>query len=175
MDNNEKQYGVAYIVDDPNKEQPNPLEILNQFVTSQDGIKLFVERLYQEVDAGRLDALKVKNFTKSMKEIQESTDERLREHYVSEAQKHGDKPFEYHGTIMRVGEVGGRFDFSKCGHPGWDLLEKQRLEVVRQQKEYEEFLKAIKSKQVTEYDKEIYEVTPPVKVGAKLSVITSIK
>jgi hypothetical protein len=170
-----QDYQVAYIVDDPNKQPLSPLDFLNQLVTSEEGIKMFVERLYQEVDAGRLEALKVKVFTKSLKEIQESTDERLREHYVSEAQKHGDKPFPYSGTVMRVGEVGGRFDYTKCGHPGWDLLEKQRVEVVRQQKEYEEIMKVNKAPFMVEYDKELFQVSPPVKVGAKMSVITSIK
>lgn len=170
MENNEKEFGVSYMVGAPD----NVISVLEQFSTSAEGIAKFSHLVITEVEEGRIDPLKVALFMKTMEKIKERVNERLHKYYVSEAGKYGEKPFDHLGAEISVGEVGGRFQFTGC-HPEWDGLQRIIDSALEQQAPLEALVKALKTPTDIRIEDELVTLKPPVKVGAKMSIKIKIK
>ena len=151
------------------------MAVLDQFATSAEGIEKFAHLVITEVKEGREDPLKVALLMKTMEKIGEIVNNELRGSYVSEAEKYGTKPFKLHGAEISIGEVGGRWNFSNCGHPDWEFYDQQIHSSAQSQKKVEELLKAIHGPTDLIVDGEGVTVKPPVKVGAKTGIKISIK
>jgi len=148
-------------------EGQGPLSTLQLFGTSKESIALFSDLLIREVEEGRVDALKVAIALKSIEKIQERVGEVLKPYYLSEAQKHSaEKPYDSSGAEIQVGENGVKYDYSGCGHPEWTRLQALIEEAIRQQKEPEALLKALRSEQTLVIEGEAVTVRPPVKKGS---------
>lgn len=152
------------------------LEVLDQFSTSAEGIAKFSHLVKQEVEEGRADALRVAIYMKTMEKIVKDVNEGLSRHYLDEAsrQTSNDKPFEFRGATISFAEHGVKYDYSKCGHPGWNDLTKIIEHAIEQRKEIEALLKVIKGPTDLIIEGEPLTVTPPVKSG-KAGINISIK
>ncbi len=163
-------YQVQYIADNPS----NVLAVLDQFATSAEGIAKFSFLVKQEVEEGRVDALRVALLMKTLEKIKDDVNKGLAQHYLSEAGKYGDKPFDYRGATISFADHGVKYDYSKCGHPGWNDLTKIIDQATEQRKEIETMLKTFKSPQDLIIEGEGITVNPPVKSG-KAGINISIR
>lgn len=161
-------YEVKYIAESPE----SALTLLEKFTTSKEGVARFAAIVINEVEEGRVDALRVALFMKTLEKIKESVNEVLDKYYVSEARKYGEKPFDFRGAQFQVGDVGVKYDYSTCGHPGWNDLEKIIVSATEQQKEIEPLLKALTAPAVLVIEGEAVTVNPPVRKGKQAIKIT---
>jgi hypothetical protein len=152
------------------------IALLEKFTTSAEGIALFALKVITEVEEGRVDPLRVALFMKTMEKIKERVDEKLKAHYLNEAEKNcggNVKTFKYRGAEITVGAVKTEYDFTDCGHTGWNDLTKIINEATAQRKEYEATLKTLTGPTGMILDGEPLMIKPPVKKqvdGIKISI-----
>lgn len=150
------------------------LGVLDQFATSAEGIAKFAHLVIQEVEEGRVDALRIALFMKTMEHIKDAVNKKLTEYYVREAEKHPGKSFDYRGAEIAIAQHGTKYDYSVCGDPVWNDLKKISDEAGKQLKEREEFLKVLKTPTDLIIEGEGVTVRPPVKTS-KTGINISIR
>jgi hypothetical protein len=151
-----------------------PLNLLEQFSTSAEGIAKFAHKVITEVEEGRADALRVAILMKTLEKIYERVNDKLGPYYRTAAEKFGEKPFPYHGAEVVVADTGTRYDYTECNHPGWNDLKKTADETKAQMDDYETLLKALKSPTDLIIEGEGVTVNPPTK-KAKAGIKITIK
>lgn len=164
-----QDYKAQYIAVSPD----SVMGVLDQFVTSEEGIARFAYLVTTEVEEGRVDPLKVALYMKTLEKIGEIVGKKLSEYYLREAEKYGAKQFAFNGAEISVGPVSTTYDYTVCNHPGWNDLTKLINEATTQRKDIEALLKTLKSPQVLVIEGEAVEVQPPVKNqkdGIKISI-----
>jgi hypothetical protein len=147
--------------------------VLAQFSTSAEGIAKFSQLVINEVEEGRVDPLDVAIQMKTLEKIVERVGGVLKKYYVSEAEKHGGKPFGWKGAEISVQEVGTKYDYSQCGDPRWNDLTKIIEQAIEQRKELEDFLKHLKGTTVEVIEGEAVSLRPPLRTsstGIKISI-----
>ena len=159
---------VQYIAVPPD----NALAVLDQFATSKAGIHKFADLVIAEVREGRVDPLKVLLYSKTLEEIAKILRSELNDSFISEAEKYGQKKFEAHGAEIELKDVGVSYDYSKCGHPGYNDCEKILRATGERMRELEAFLKTIKAPIDLRVEDELVTVHPPVRKGKSGIAIT---
>lgn len=166
---NKNQYpgnGTVYI---PTPDSPtNPMSVLTLFDADKRSLDYFIDYIVNTIESGSDDPLKVLAISKKMEYITKRVTERIKQNSELEAEKYGDKPFEFMGTEMHYTTTSTRYDFSACGDPKWN-------EASKIASERESFLKALKGPMtvVIEETGEAVTVNPPRKIqtmGLKTTV-----
>lgn len=102
-------------------------------------------------------------------------DKGLKEAVIDEIEKYDkrERIVRYGATVQKK-EVGTRYDFSACGDPQLDELNRQLDELQTRIKDREKYLKALSAPK-TELDEEtgeVYKVSPPARTSTTTYVIT---
>lgn len=141
--------------------------VLNLFSTSQAGVDRFTDQIIRSVQQGETNPLKVRIWVKTMELICSRLKSETSEDQLIEADKYGEKTFEYAGAKITKTEVSTKYDFSKCGDPIWESREQILSAAKAQLKEREDFLKTIKEPitMVDDLSGEIVTITPPIKTS----------
>ncbi len=140
------------------------ISVLELFSTTKEGIISFSSKVINDVEDGKVSALRVKLLSKVLKDVAEKIDEGTREKQAKEALQYGDKPFGYFGSEMHFTATKTEYNYSNCNDPIYKELEHQMKEPDEKLKERQKFLKAIKDSQtIVTGDGEVVTVYPPIK------------
>lgn len=90
---------------------------------------------------------------------------------LEESEKYNAKSFSDFGANFQIKEVGVKYDFSQCGDPLWEDLNKQITTLNESKKAVETRLKAI-DPYSTVYSEDGVRLTPPAKSSTTQVVIT---
>ncbi len=93
---------------------------------------------------------------------------------LEEAQKYGNRVFDYKGNTITLKEVGVKYDYSVCNDPKLSEIASQLESWKSKEKERHTFLKSLKSKTslVDEESGEVISVLPPTK-SSKTGIIVT--
>ena len=149
---------------------------LTQFHTSKAGIASFVNQVVSEVEEGTYNPLQLKIFLKAIQKSCEEIENRTSSLSLTEAEKYGEKSFQFMGATVEKCELGTKYNFSTCGDHIWTSLEKEIKTLTEEKKKRETFLKTI-SKPMTVADEasggELIDLLPPIKSstsGIKITI-----
>lgn len=130
-------------------------EVLSLFETTKDQRAIFVRSVVEAIENRQVNPLKIHLQLKAIEDIiasLTSTDEKknknieyakkYKKYLLEEADKNG-KDFEYHNAKFSVGEVGTKYDYSKCGDAELLDLYRQAEELKTKIAQREKFLQNI--------------------------------
>jgi hypothetical protein len=146
---------------------------------SEDGAEQVGERIYNDVLEGRTSAIAVVEFLKYLDQISSVVKGKsdLNGEYkfvdlvrdeIKRNSEDGKSCLTKYGTKLELAETGTKYDFTACGDPEWEDLEKQSKELDTKKKEREKFLKTIGDKGLIITDEETGETKklfPPIKTS----------
>lgn len=115
-----------------------PLSVIELGPTNRSQIESFVYFFTEELEAGRLDALKVWLKLKAWEETIGAVKDAIKNEAFREASTYGKGEHGVNGFVFSISGTGGKPDFSVCNDPIRDQL-------VEQLKERESFLKNLKT------------------------------
>jgi len=147
-------------------------------ITILPGNKKEVDSYYNnaknELLNGNRDPLIILKHLKAYESIIKSllADEEIEDTILNEAEKYGNKTFEYAGAEFQIKETGISYDYSNCNDSEWNDLKRQEEEIKKKRKEREETLKVHKEEWGDPETGEV--IYPPVKKG-KEKVILKLK
>jgi hypothetical protein len=153
--------------------------ILALFETTKAQRKSFADQVVESMKEGQANPLNVHLQVKATEELIKLLKEtpEYMELVMEEARKYGSKSFEYRGAEMRIGDVGVKYDYSKCNDPVIADLHRQKKDIEAACKEREKFLQGLPSAGMEVLDEstgEMIRAYPPAKSG-KESVVTALK
>lgn len=146
------------------------VKVLSMIDTNKAQREQFVQEVIDSMQEGKVDPLKIHVQVKCMEQIIKmftdgkdypKTSKVYKELVLDEATKHG-KKFEYHNAEFKIGEVGTKYDWSKCGDAAINELLRQQAEIDAALKERQEFLKTLPAIGIeTLVDDEVVRIYPP--------------
>lgn len=152
------------------------LSVINLLPRKRDEIDLFVHKTVQSVKDGDVNALELKSQLKAFEKAIEEIDKATKDEQLTERMKYREKVIDLYGCKIELAEVGTKYDYSACGDPYWNDLDKMIKSLSEQKKQRETFLKNI-SKPIGITDEstggETVVINPPVKsstTGLKFSI-----
>jgi len=165
--------------------------ILSLFETNKEQRQLFISNLIEDLESGNTDPLKVHLQLKCIEKIIDemtNTDEKknkdgfnIAKRYMSlvldAAEKYGSKEFEFNGAKIKIGEVGSKYDYSKCDDPELSAWQNQMIELKEKIDKKQKLLQFAPSKGMiitNEETGETYTAYPPSK-SSTTSVIVTLK
>lgn len=150
-------------------------DLLIRFPTSKSGVDQFVDEIRENIlDYGE-DALPYALMIKSMAEIVAvfNKEEEIQDAINNEFTYHAEKEFTERGVKYQVRETGVKYNFSGCGHSGWNDFDKLVKDATQKRKDIETTLKTIKSSSPELVDAETGEMLrPPSKTSTTKVIIT---
>lgn len=150
-------------------------QVLTLFNTSQGGIERFSNQIIRDVKEGRVDALKVKVYLKTLEQIAEIVDKATRPEQKAEAEKWGEKPFDFMGATLHLTATKTAYDYEASNDTYLDNLEKEAAELENKIKARKELLKTLgEPTPIGDPETgETYTVYPPIKkssMGVKCEI-----
>lgn len=136
----------------------------------------FANAIIAKAKDGEVNPLKTQIQIKWMESVCKSVNENEEYKRIvrQEAEKHGEKNFDYFGSSCKLQEVGSKYDFSECNHIEYNEIVEKFNRYNKRKKELEEFLKAMKKPTVINFDGCDEVVNPPKKTSTS-SVVISFK
>ena len=149
--------------------------LLFSLPSNKEQVEKFSDMLRLELSEGEIDPLKLRVIQRCMESVFDNIKEELDDLCLSEAERYGEKSFEFKGAVIQIGEVRPKYDFSKCNYPPLLRLRNHEAELKAQIKKEEEFLKSIRGTKtvIDELTGEVVEARPPIKLsktGIKISL-----
>jgi hypothetical protein len=163
--------------------------ILALFETNKEQRQSFMIDLMGKLENGEVDPLKIHFHIKCIDKILDeltNTDEkknkdgfhiakRYKELVLDAAEKYGQKEFSYMGAKIKIGEVGTKYDYSKCNDPEILELQEKATELKEKIEKKTKFLQALPAEGVTitnEETGETYKVYPAAKSSTTFITMT---
>ena len=160
------------------------VKVLSMIDTNKAQREQFVQEVIDSMQDGKVDPLKIHVQVKCMEQIIKmftdgkdypKTSKVYKELVLDEANKHG-KKFEYHNAEFKIGEVGVKYDWSKCGDE--ELLKSMAIYEAMGEaiKKRQEFLKTLPSEGLSQVDEatgDVVKLWPPSK-SSSTSVSVSL-
>lgn len=151
------------------------LQVLGLFSTSKESIQNFSNQIIREVKEGRADALRIKVYLKTLEQIIEQIDTNTKSEQRTEAEKYGERPFDFMGASIQVVPVKTDYDYSLCNDAYLQTLEISAERIAQKIKARKELLKTLGEPTPLGDPEtgEIYTVYPPIKkaqTGIKVSI-----
>lgn len=144
-----------------------PMGVLSVMPETKAQVATFAELLRLEVLNGHIDPLylmaRVKAVEATIKAILDTPE--IKDAARDEAEKYGQKSFDFHGFKVEQAEVGVTYDYSGCGCPIHGRLEHEFKSAKKALSDREAELKAITKPQtiVDEESGEVVTITPPLR------------
>lgn len=150
--------------------------LLSLFDTTKAERQAFVNDVLTNLDGGIIDPLKVHLQVKAMESIIEglTKSDTYKSFVLDAAQKYGSKSFEFGNASIQIKEAGTKYDYSQCGDPVYDRLEKEAQEANEKLKARQKFLQTINGF-ITVLDEETGQVLclyPPSKTSSTTVSVT---
>jgi hypothetical protein len=157
-----------------------PADVVQSVGLTRQSIKDFATSIIEEVEQGRINPLDLKLYIKALEtaitfiqkgdQVTEGIDSYARE----EAEKHGQKCFDFKGVKVELAETGTKYQFDNCGDTVWEFLNKEMEALKKRITERETFLKSIKGEETIadRYTGEMITVHPPVKTSTSSIKVT---
>lgn len=139
--------------------------------------KEFADKLVRMVEDGEVSPLEMAVKTKAVVETFKAVGDSkvLKDAVYNESLKYGKgEQMAYGGAKVQVKEGGVKYDFSVCGDPEWDELNRQMEELKAKMKEKEDWLKG-NTKPITVLDEatgEVSTIYPPARTSVTTFSIT---
>jgi hypothetical protein len=149
--------------------------ILALFETNKEQRQSFALSLVDEIEQGNVNPLKVHLQIKCMEDIIKllNSNTIYKKAVLEEAEKQGQKSFEYQNAKVEIKETGVKYDFTQCSDPVYlDALRmsEQANEVLKAR---QDFLKTVPSKGMElKVDDEVVTVYPPSKSSTTSIAVT---
>jgi hypothetical protein len=142
---------------------------------SKQGVQMFSMQLINAVKNGEVNALQLQALFKMIEKVIENVSPNIKQNLLAEADRYPEKKFQAFGFEIEKAENGTKYNYESCGDPIYNHRKQIADEAVRQLKEREEFLKAIRevTPLVDPESGEVATVHPPVKTsqtGLKFSL-----
>lgn len=127
-----------------------------------------------EIEEGREDLLKAYIWAKSACDYLTAFTNKLHDEALRDFENHGEKEVEIYGRKISKMEAGTKYDFSGCGHPDLETLEKGMNAMKSNLNFLRNEIKAMTEKRsfFNEETGEVYEVKPPIKTSTTKIKIT---
>lgn len=151
-----------------------PSSVLQLLNADKESLNKFASSIIEDVKEGRENALQIELLVRKYEYVLEQIKKEIKENVKTEAEKYGDKPFEYAGATVHLTATRTEYDFDVCGDMIWQTCKHEAEIWNRDKKEREEFLKTVKEpmKIVTD-DGEVFTIMPPNKkqsLGVKITL-----
>lgn len=149
--------------------------ILSLFDTTKEERQSFVNRVIDGLEAGETNPLTVHYQVKCLEELLEqlTKDHQYKKFVLEEAEKQGQKTFEFHNSKFEIKEVGVKYDYSKCGDVKQNVLAVNADMANKELKKRQEFLRKIPTNGVDIlFNDEIIKVYPPSKSSTTSIAVT---
>jgi hypothetical protein len=128
------------------------------------------------VENGTADTIDALISVKKQQFLLSEVEERIRANSNISFQKGGTERF---GCKIESAEAGGKYDYSNCGCPVWERLNKEANEANEKLKKWQDYLKSLPNCSqplVDEITGESYQLSQlPIKVGGKQTIKVTIK
>jgi hypothetical protein len=153
----------------------NTMSVINLMPSTSDEVNRFANNLIQLVKNGEENPLAVLVQIRAMEKAFKIITEKIKENYISEADKYPGDKFQFKGNDIQKGDVYTSYDYSVCGDPIWS----QRKSILDMAKnlldEREDFLRSLREPMTIVDDEsgEVATVRPPLKKttpGLKISI-----
>lgn len=153
----------------------NVLSTLKVMPETKAEVKKFGESLIQSIQFGEVNALEMDGRLKALEELINIVrkSQEMSETLIIEAEKHGQKSFEYGNFKYQIKEVGTKYDFTLCNDTEWEQLKSEEESVKKKIKEREMMLKTIKHDTVL-YNSDGVQLEAPIKTSTT-KVVTLLK
>jgi CRISPR/Cas system-associated protein Cas5 (RAMP superfamily) len=102
-----------------------PLSVLSLAPDSKQNLDSFVYYFTEELEAGRLDPLKVMMLMKGFEKAFEGIKEVIKKEAIVEVEKYGKGSHQYGNFVFSVAEAGTKYNFESTGDPVWKRLKKE--------------------------------------------------
>ena len=99
--------------------------------------------MVSEVRDGLYNPLALKIFLKAIQKSCEEIEKQTNDLSLTEAEKHGQRSFEINGAKVELAELGTKYDFSACSHPGLIYANASIIKLTEEKKKIETFLKTV--------------------------------
>ena len=148
---------------------------LSLFETTKAQRQDFAQSVINSIKEGLTDPLKVHLQIKCLEDIvkQLTTHPEYKDLTLEEANKHG-KSFELHNAKFEIKEAGVKYDYSNCGDPVYNELAQKMVELEKEIKDRQAFLKAVKPGTEILVEDEVVILYPPVKTSTT-SITVNLK
>lgn len=148
--------------------------VLTLCPSTKQQIQVFADQIINEVTEGNSNPLSVHLQIIALEKTLEVIKSGIRDHVLTEAEKYGQKSFEFLGNKVEIREVGTKYDFKGCSDPVWNRIQESIAELKEAMKEREMLLKSIHKTTsiVDEETGEIAEIHPCHKTSTTGVVIT---
>ena len=102
------------------------LDLLKHLPTTKQGVQDFIDAIYQEVVERGEDSIQFATAIKTMADISAAFNKQtdIQDCVVRDVQNYGEKELVIQGIKYQVRETGVKYNFSGCGHSGWDDFNK---------------------------------------------------
>ena len=153
-----------------------PAGVLNLLANTQTQIDVMSDGIIESVKNGEINPLDVLITIKAFEKVGERVLKEIKENYLTEAARHPEKRFEYHGNILEVGEVGTKYDYATCGDSEWERLSTDAETAKSLLSARESFLKTLKkpTEILNKITGELVYINPPLKTS-QTQIKVSIK
>lgn len=154
----------------------SPLSTLTLFDANKKSLEFFAECIAMDVKEGNENALRVHAIAKKVIATMEDIISRIKTNTVNEAEKYGEKEFEFANCKMHYTPTRTEYDFSVCGYPEWEEADAAEISAKAHKKRAEEFLKAVKEPftMVDTRTGEVVTISQPLKkqtMGVKVTIL----
>jgi hypothetical protein len=137
------------------------MQLLN---ADKSALEKFANTIIQDVKEGRENPLEIQLLIKKYEFVLNEIKENIKVNVNTETAKYGDKEFEYGGAKCHYTPVKTEYDFTVCGDPVWNDLDRIVKKSNADKKQREDFLKnVIEPFQSIDYNGEISIINPPQK------------
>jgi len=150
------------------------ISVLELFTPTKEGCANFAAKVINDVEDGKVNPLRVKLLSKTLKDIAEKIDEGTKSHQATEAQKWGEKPFEYFGSEMHYCATKTDYLFDQCNDPELSEMMQEQTKLKERIKAREDFLKKIQGSEVVVIHGEAVTLYAPMKKQV-MGVKTTLK
>lgn len=142
-----------------------PTSVINLLPSTSDEVNRFANNVIQSVKNGEENPLQMLLQVRAMEKAFKIITEKIKENYMSEADKYPGDKFEFKGNEIQKGDVKTEYDYSNTGDIIWEQRVSAMAAAETLVKEREAFLKALKEPitLVDEGSGEVYTVRPPIK------------
>ena len=146
------------------------ISVINVMPSNKAEIKTFVQDVKERILSGDENPLKIAAQLKAMEEVIDELrkDKEIRDMILNAAEKEG-KTSKSFNAEFQIKETGVKYDFSVCGDPEWEDLNKEIEPIKAKIKERETFLKVVKN-QFSTTDGIV--INPPVKTSTTTVTVT---
>lgn len=156
---------------------------------SEAGVEQVAHKLYTDVLEGKTSAINMVEMFKFIDEVGSSVKAKadlngkykfvdLVRDEITRNSENGKSCTSKYGTKLELAETGAKYDYSACGDPEWDEINKKFKEIEIQRKKREKFLQTISDKGMTLVNEDTGDITklfPPIKTSTSSFKQTLLK